>query len=381
MSSAALQPDLILTLDFSGVIQSASVSGELAESPELPASDSIHQLVGKPWRETCDPTNASKVDRIVEGAVQHEVCGFSQINQRMPNGETVLFEFTAVQTRWQQQRIVVVGKNLNTVVKLQNRLLSTQRTMEKEFWKLREMETRYSALVNATPDVVFVLRDPDLKVIDINEQASRAIGLAADDSVSQLNLSDADKTKLDNAVITARQTGRAPVIVVRCGPRNSSWRLRVSSYNGQSGLQFMLQFSMHDELARASNVEPISGLNPADILKNLPEGLVAVNRQNVITHVNPAFAALVNRQDSDSLLGMSFDRWLPAERINDIERLRSSLGAEDPVYNVPVSLLVDGEGGRESGGARQASREVLLSARHLPGDTTALMLMLVRPAV
>jgi transcriptional regulator PpsR len=372
MSAPAIQPDLVFTLDFSGVIQSAAISGELAEAHE--SATPIDALVGQSWRDTCDASNAGKVDRIVQGAVQHEVCGFSQINQRLPSGQTVLFEFIAVQTRWKQQRIVVVGKNLTAVVKMQDRLLSTQRSMEKEFWKLREMETRYSTLVNATPDVVLVLRDPDLRVVDINEHASKAIDIATGDSISRLALSDTDSEKLRNTLDTARQSGRAPVIVIRCGPQNNSWRLRASSYTGQSGLQFMLQFSIHHTMAKPANVEPISGISAADIVDNLPEGLVAINQQNFITHVNPAFAKLINRTSTDTILGQSFDRWLPPARTNDVETLRSILSTEDPVYNFPSCLLSEDSDGTQN------KRDVLLSARRLPGDHPELMLMLIRSA-
>lgn len=377
MAAYSIQPDLVLTLDYSGVIHSAKFSGDLA-SAELSTDTAANELIGQTWRDTCDAANAGKVDRIIQGALKDEICGFSQINQRLPDGQTLLFEFVAVQTQQQQQRIVVVGKNLSAVVNLQNKLLSTQRSMEKEFWKLREMETRYSTLVNANSDVVLVLRDPDLQVVDINEHASRLIGVAVGDRATDLDMSEKDFKKLLKTIDTARQSGRAPLIVLKNGASNYSWRVRVSSYTGQSGIQFMLQFSIHDTMVNASNVEPISGITFNDIVTHLPEGLVAINQQNLITHANPAFGRLLDRttataSDTTSIVGKPIDQWLP-ESSKDVEILRAKLMETTPVLDYSTCLLSTDDKGLVF------SKEVLISAQRVSEDSSELMLMLVRAA-
>jgi len=116
MAAIAAQPDLILTLDITGIIQRAQVAGSLTDDEAANLVDqTVPAWVGRVWKDTCDTSNAGKVERILKGAINDEVCGYSQINQQLPSGQTRVFEFVAVQTHTEQQRIVVIGKNLSAV--------------------------------------------------------------------------------------------------------------------------------------------------------------------------------------------------------------------------------------------------------------------------
>ncbi len=363
MATSPLKPDLILTLDATGVIQDARIN------PADNESFSPVSLIGQRWQDTCEASNAAKAERLVQEAIEHEICGYSQINQHLPGGDSALFEFVAV--RGDSGQLTVIGKNMQTVVRIQERLLASQRAIETEIWKLRELEARYTTLVNASSDAVIVVREPDLQVIDANTQARRNIGLSAGDNISELVLSEQDNNKLQQLIDTARQSGRAPLSIMVAGVAQESWRLRVSCYSSNGSVQFLLQFSIHNLARKLSNVEALSGISFSDILTHLPDGMVAVNTDDVITHVNQAFATLVNCQSHEQMVGEPIHRWLQTSD-STISALRDRLHVEDRISELPGYLhaAVDENTQR---------RQVILSAKRLAADENDLMLMVVRP--
>ncbi len=361
VATQPLKPDLILTLDATGVIQDARVS------PADIDSFSSVSLIGQRLCDTCETSNAAKAERLVQQAIEHEICGYSQINQKLPGGDSALFEFVAV--RGDSGQLTVIGKNMQTVVRIQERLLASQRAIESEIWKLRELEARYTTLVNANSDAVIVVRDPDLQVIDANTQARRNIGLSVGDSISELVLSEHDSNRLQQLIETARQSGRAPLSIMVAGVAQESWRLRVSCYSSNASVQFLLQFSVHNLTRRLGNAEALDGISFSDILTHLPDGMVAVNADDMITHVNQAFATLVNQQNHEQMLGEPIHRWLKTSD-STISVLRDRLSAEERISDFPGYVHTTDNTERQ---------QVILSAKRLAADETDLMLMVVRP--
>ena len=54
--------------------------------------------------------------------------------------------------------LIAIGRNLNAVAELQSRLIAAQQAMEQEYWKLREVETRYRVLFDASNEAVLLLK-------------------------------------------------------------------------------------------------------------------------------------------------------------------------------------------------------------------------------
>jgi transcriptional regulator PpsR len=354
------QPDLLVTLDFSGVIQDVTASNDLADQD-------FHDWVGRRWDETCDAVGARKVASMLGCAREGKVCGHSQINQTLPNGGSLLCEYVAVLRHDVPDQITAIGKNLSAVVSVQNKLLETQRNMEHEYWQLRDLETRYRTLVNATADAVLMLRESDLIVMDGNEQGHRLIGLKMGDSLTDLEISANDSGKLRQALDAAKRFGKAPVTLVRVGTKNDTWMVRASSFEGNGALQYILHFTHYGSLRQTDNIQPITGITFGDIIAHLPDGMAAVNAQDIITHANPAFAALVDGSASDGILGKSIGQWLNQPG-GDVEALRSKMSGIDTIRNFPSRV-----------GKAGAYHEVLLSARKIQHEHQEVMLMLFRP--
>src|ERR1700744_128883 len=145
-----MQPDITLLLDMDGGIREATLS------PAMQA-ESVEAWLGRPWIEIAGDSGGDKVRRMVDDARVSGISAFRQINQRFPSGLEIPIEFTTVLLGG-RAGMRAIGKNLQAVAELQSRLIAAQQTMERDYWKLREIETRYRLLFDGSNEAVILLK-------------------------------------------------------------------------------------------------------------------------------------------------------------------------------------------------------------------------------
>ena len=143
------QPDVTLHLDLGGVIQRVSLSDAVP-------GEGAQAWLGCPWAETVGNQGGGDVQRMLEDARTKGVSAFRQLAQRFPGGLELPMEYAAVRLGG-KAGLLAIGKNLQAVAELRSRLLVAQEAMERDFWKLRHVETRYRLLFDATNEAVLLL--------------------------------------------------------------------------------------------------------------------------------------------------------------------------------------------------------------------------------
>ena len=54
---------------------------------------------------------------------------------------------------------------------MQSRLIAAQQTMERDYWKMREIETRYRVLFDVSNEAIVLLKADTLKMTEANPAA------------------------------------------------------------------------------------------------------------------------------------------------------------------------------------------------------------------
>jgi len=209
------QPDVTITLDLDGVIRDVTVSNTLSRQD-------VSAWIGRPWTETVADTGDRKVRRMVEDAVSRQVSAFRQVTQRFPSGLELLMEYTTIRLG-EHGGLIAVGKSLQAVTELQSRLLSAQQEMEREFWKLRELETRYRLLFDNSSEAVVLLRAANLRILEANPAAVRALGLSPErqqgiagrDFLNEV--ANRERDLFQSMLRNVRDHGKAPGMMVHLG--------------------------------------------------------------------------------------------------------------------------------------------------------------------
>jgi transcriptional regulator PpsR len=293
------EPDITLVLNMDGVIQDVTLSGAIAEGQ-------IDSWRGVAWADTVADLGGGKIARIVDDARRTGVSAFRQVNQRFPSGRELPIEYTTVRVGG-KGGLLAIGRSLQAVAELQTRLIAAQQAMEQDYWKLREVETRYRLLFDASIEAVLLLRVDDLRITEANRAAVRALGVSRGGDLLG-EIVPEDREAFQTMLARAREQGRAPGIVVHIGNGRESWAVRASLMASESGQAFLLQLTPVDRaLPGFGTNDPVSLDAFAD---RLPDALVVIDPDGVIRRANRSFVDLAQAGAEGAVIGEQLGRWL-----------------------------------------------------------------------
>ena len=297
------QPDVTLRLDMSGIIRRASLSTSFSK-------EGTDVWVGRPWADTVVGGGNAQVLKMLEDARITGVSSFHQVRQRFPSGLELPVEYTTVRLGG-NDGLLAIGRSLEAVSELRSGLLATQRSMERDSWKLRDVEMRYRLLFDASSQPVLMIGADDTRILEANPAAVRALGAA-----SQLlpEILPAERDVVRAMLARVCEQGKAPGVVVHVGAGRKPFLVRASLIAVEPAV-FMIQLSP----AGVAPVDPIdidspgAGVNLAEIMARMPvgkaklrdivqEAVASVERSCIQTALRIAQG---NRTAAARLLGLS----------------------------------------------------------------------------
>jgi transcriptional regulator PpsR len=326
------QPDVTLILDNDGVINGATLANSISQ-------EATAGWIGRPWFETVGEVGSDRVRRMIEDARATGLSAFGQVEQRFPSGRRLPIEYATARLAG-RSGLVAIGKNLQAVAELQSQLTAAQQAREQEYWKLREVETRYRLLFDASNEAVVILRADSLRIAELNLAATRALGLAQGHEIIA-HVAPGDQEKLLLMLGRVRDHGRAPGIIVRLGTGRASWSVRASLLTAEPGSSFLLQFEA--VRPRAAPAAEAGGSPLAGLIERLPDGFVVLDQQGIVRRANRAFLDLTQTAVEASVIGKRLSHWLAVPGSD--AALLATVGRHHAVRQFPATL--EGELGTE----------------------------------
>lgn len=309
MTISVAQPDITLLLDMEGVIRSATLSGSVS-------AETVDSWLGKPWRDTVTDLGSEKVRRMLDDAKSGGVSAFRQVTQRFPSGLELPMEYTTLMLGG-RVGLIAIGKSLHAVADLQSRLIAAQQAMERDHWKMREIETRYRLLFEASNEAVMLVRASGLKIVEANPAAVQALGLAQKGNrdingrtfLQVIALQDRDA--FQEMLARVRDQGKAPGMLVHLGDAGTPWLVRASPTASDHGPLFLLQLGAVDGSHPAPLLPADHNLvSVEDILDRVPDGFAVLDEEGVVRRANRAFLDLIEVGSREAAIGESASRWL-----------------------------------------------------------------------
>jgi transcriptional regulator PpsR len=292
------RPDITLVMDDAAVITDVRLSNAIA-------GERFHDWLGRAWFDTVADVGSDKVHRMVSDARSSGVSAFRQVTQRFPSGLELPIEYTTVRVG-DRGGLMAVGKSLQAVSELQARLIAAQHAMEQDYWTLREVETRYRLLFDASNEAVLLLRADGLRVVEANPAAIRALGIARGwDFLGEMAPQDREQFK--SMLARARENGKAPGIVIHLGPDRQPWIVRATLTNAEASSVFMVQLA---SVGARPVIDRRETLALTNLIERMPDGFVVLDREGLIRRANRAFLDLVQVGAEGGVIGQSLQRWL-----------------------------------------------------------------------
>ncbi len=298
-SSVHAKPDVTIMLDQDGVIRSASLAN-------LMAAEQTESWIGKQWSETLDDLGGTKIRRMLDDARAVGVSGFRQVTQRFSSGAEIPVEYATIRLG-DGSGLMAIGKSLQPVADLQSRLISVQQAREQDYWKLRDVETRYRLLFDASHEALLMINAETLRVVEANPAAIRALGLGPGWDF-QNEMAPNEREKFGSMLDSVRQQGRASGMLLHIGHDSQQWLVRASLIAARDGSIVMLQLTplsghVDSESAKA-------GLAVDDLAESLPDAFALLDSDGIVRDANMAFLEMVQVSVKESVTGRPLARWL-----------------------------------------------------------------------
>ncbi len=195
---------------------------------------------------------------------------------------------------------------------LQARLVEAQATMERDYARLREFESRYRHLFAATAEALLLVDAQTLRALDANPAACALLGLASQKVVGSSVLAvfnSRGHAALESMVAEMRRGGQGGNL--RVDSAATARRLQVSASLFRQDGAFVLLLRLDPADARLSRGDRAdAGDDWARYCAIAPDALVLTDLAGKVIQTNAAFAELVQVATERQIRGESLGRWL-----------------------------------------------------------------------
>jgi transcriptional regulator PpsR len=305
-SVIAAASDIALVLDRDGVIR------DLAFGSEELSREDYRKWLGQPWADTVTAESRAKVEALLHDAATKAPARWRQVNHPSTRGPDVPIVYSVVAVG-SEGRVIAVGRDLRSVAALQQRLVEAQQSMERDYWRLRHVETRYRLLFQMAKEAVLIVDAANQKVIEANPAAAELLGESERRIVGRTfgERFDADSDKALQALLaTVRIAGRGDEIRVRLRDSERQFVASASLFRHESATLFLVRLSPLPTAAGVADVARSRASLIARAVENAPDCVVITGPEGRVLAANAAFVELAQLATEEQARGESLERWL-----------------------------------------------------------------------
>ena len=286
--------EVVLVLDPAGVIVDLSCRGE------TPANLLLADWIGQRWVDTVALESRPKIEQLLGQTHatapgqpgKPEVMRWRHVNHALPDNQEWPVSYTLVSIdrdtvgRSEGPWRMAFGHDLRNQITLQQRLVTAQLSMERDYWRLRQVETRYRLLFQMASEPVLILAGAMDRLAEANPAAYELFGERMRTPSWSLtdSLEEHSATALRDMIERLRVSGRADPCSVRLRDGTEDMLVAASQFRQDNQQHFLLRFtrpldSMAPALAagRQQLLQVIDGAPDAVVVTDLDGRILAWN--------------------------------------------------------------------------------------------------------
>jgi transcriptional regulator PpsR len=322
--------DISLTLNSEGVIQSIAFGNPDLRSPNL------ENWVGKSWIDMVTVESRPKIQALLMDANESSLSRFRQINVAMP-GASDLPLLCATLKIGSSGQIIALARDLREISLLQQRLVDAQQAIERDYTRLRQLETRYRVLFEMASEAVLVLDANTFKIVEANPRAADLLS----ESIKKLNgrslidyLSKGDRIQAQSLLSKVAYTSTAADLNTRLLNGQEAF-LSAAPFRNENQSLLLITIKRSGEFIDRQDSNAQSLVIQA--LENAPDGFIVTNSAGKILTANQAFLRLVMADKLDQILNEPLERWLERSSV-DLRVMLSNLQEKGSIKLFATSI-------------------------------------------
>ncbi len=208
----------------------------------------------------------------------------------------------------EDDRLVLIGRDLRAVASLQMRLIESQQRMEADYLKLRRTESQYRQLLDVIRDPILIIRAPGHSILEGNRAAAEFFGLDQEDLPDRTLdgfLSTRSASALRVMFDQVAGSGRPAELSLRFNHIGRPVRLLASSMRHDGEPVVLLRLE-----SEASPKPSNDGATLIEAVRQMSDGIVITDAKGLICSSNPAFVEMIQVAHGGQLIGEPLGRWL-----------------------------------------------------------------------
>ncbi len=328
-SLVTVAADVVLVMDEQGVIHDGAFGSE-----ELFNIGHAHWL-GKHWSQTVTEESRPKVSAMLRDMGNGKSSKWRHLNQAANDGADLPISFSLIAVPSNQgdgrKQAFAFGKDLRPQALLQQKMLNAQRAMERDYWHLKNVETRYRLLFQVSSEAMLILNAESEKLEDSNPAALALLG----DDLQKNNWSmapmidKASMTALSKTFAELRRTGQALPVTLSFPQKGMKVTAAISLFRQEKTTHFLLRLIPLQTAPVATSFITTRQLL-ANVMESAPDALVVTDLHGVVLSANQSFLQLAQVSNESLVRGQPLDRWLGRAGV-DMKVLLSHLKQRDLV--------------------------------------------------
>ncbi|TXC71161.1 transcriptional regulator PpsR [Sphingomonas ginsenosidivorax] len=320
--------DLAFILSADGTVLDVAVShGDLAHH-------GFADMVGGPWADTMTVESRAKVAEMLEAATTGAAPRWRQINHAVAGGDVPIRYI--VMTLGQDDRLIAIGRDLRAAAAMQQRLLQTQQSLERDYIRLRQAETRYRLLFDTATDAVLIVDAETRRIREANPAAHALLDAADGALVGNTVNTIVDPASRDDLIAhlgAAEAADDVAPILVPLGARRAEARLSARLFRQARQPLLIVRIEFVESTEPTNRYEATL----SEVVERMPDAFVLVDRELQILTANAAFIELAEMPSIERVIGVRLGSWLGRPGI-DLELIVAQLREHGAVRNVATIL-------------------------------------------
>jgi transcriptional regulator PpsR len=308
--------DIALILDRRGVIRDVSIAEQdLVDDLPEPAA-----WVGKRWVDVVTPESRPKVEAMLAEASSKAEPRWRHLNHptERAHGTALGSEdpdvpiLYAVVQAGGHGRMVAFGRDLRAVSSLQRRLVDAQQSMERDYARVRHVETRYRLLFQMASDAVLIVDGATQRVLDSNPTARRLLPHIGEDA-RNVAISSAFTPETARSVemllAGVRASGRADDVQAILADGDRPVTVSASLFRDESGVACLVRITTTQSDTTHATVPKLK-TKLLKLMESAPDGFVVSDVDRRIITANATFLELAQLPTEEQARGQPLSRWL-----------------------------------------------------------------------
>ena len=295
--------DIALVLDAKGVIRDISLGTE-----DL-IRDGCHKWLGRPWIETVTTESRSKVEQLLSEAESVNSLGGREINHSLGRRLDLPIRYATIKIG-KSGKVLAVGRDLRAISSMQQKLIDTQQTMEQEYSRLRNAETRYRLLFQISSEAVLIIDAANNRILEINPAALKLFGKSskrlAGHSFQEFFTSETQR-RVQSYIAALKSAGQADEIVAVLDHSKAEVAVSASLFRQENTAHLLVRLIPTTEHA-SSLLHERTGL--LDVIEKIPDGFVVTDQERRVLNANNAFVEMTQLATEEQVRGEVIDRWV-----------------------------------------------------------------------